>query len=106
MSALARSNGWRGFDGIGRKVDGGWEFDCDGMPTMMGCGASTIVTRRWVRVGTKSTGWLVCYGKDEDHRTDDADVVLTFCPECAAIVREQDANPIDQPTDSGACASP
>lgn len=110
MSAEARANGWRGFDGIGEKVErggyghpparGGWLYRCDGMPRPMGCGAEYIVTRRLARVGTKSTGWLVCYGREPKPGTpgefadptqweDDPDVVLTFCPSCAAIVKEQ-----------------
>lgn len=98
MSEEARRNGWRGFEGIGERVErggfghppsrGGWLYRCDGMPTMRGCPEELIVTRRLARVGLKSTGWLVCYGRDEDG--DDLDVVLTFCPSCAAIVREQD----------------
>lgn len=97
MSALARENGWRGFDGIGEKVDGGWLYRCDGMPTAMGCGDQTITTRRLARVGTKSSGWLVEYGLDDpdepgdDGKGHDTDVVLTFCPKCAAVVRQQDA---------------
>lgn len=105
MTALARRNGWRGFDGIGEKVDrvtgikdskAGWLYRCDGMPTLMGCGAEVVVSRRLSRVGEKSTGWLVTYGKcfpDEtadDLHGNDLDVVLTFCPTCAAVVREQE----------------
>ena len=95
MSALARANGWRGFDGIGERVDkgefghgptrGGWRYCCDGMPTMRGCGQEVTVSRRFSRVGKKSTGWLVCYGQDFDG-TLDTDVVLTFCPSCAATL--------------------
>lgn len=107
MSEEARRNGWHGFDNIGEKVErggfghgperGGWLYRCDGMPTLRGCPAEWIVTRRLTRVGTKSTGWLVTYGKcfpDEtadDNHGNDLDVVLTFCPECAAVVRAQDA---------------
>lgn len=96
MSAEARRNGWRGFDGIGEKVDGGWLYRCDGMPTMRGCGDEAIVPRRFKRVGEKSTGWLVTYGRDDpdepgdDGKGNDLDVVLTFCPDCAAVVKEQD----------------
>lgn len=96
MSAEARSNGWRGFDGIGEKVDGGWLYRCDGMPSMSGCGEQITVPRRFARVGTKSTGWLVTYGQcfpeeaGDDKHGNDLDVVLTFCPSCAAVVKEQD----------------
>lgn len=96
MSTLARSNGWRGFDGIGAKVPGGWQFDCDGMPTMMGCGAQVTVTRRWSKVGKKTSGWLVVYGlcfpdeRPDDKHGHDLDVVLTYCPSCAAVVEAQD----------------
>src|SRR5690606_22553684 len=57
MSDLARANGWRGFDNIAERVDGGWRYRCDGMPTLRGCGAEVTVTRRLTRVGLKSTGW-------------------------------------------------
>lgn len=98
MSALARENGWRGFDGIGEKVErvppagsrvSGWLYRCDGMPTMRGCHMELIVTRRLSRVGKKAaSGWLVTYGLDFDG-TPDKDVVLTFCPSCAAVVESQ-----------------
>lgn len=109
MSVLARENGWRGFEELGTKVDrgmfgepphtSGWLFKCDGMPTPMGCGQEIVVTRRWTRVGTKKSGWLVMYGLEPDtYQSDlndpnqlheDKDVVLTFCPSCAAVVLRQ-----------------
>ena len=99
MSGLARANGWRGFDGIATKVDGGWHYGCDGMPSMMGCGAAVTVARRWSKVGVKKSGWLVCYGlesidsskpmADPANQVEDEDVVLTYCPDCAAVVRAQ-----------------
>lgn len=102
MSAEARANGWNGFDGIGERVDGGWLYRCDGMPTLMGCGAEVIFTRRLARVGLKSSGWLVMYGlepkagtpgrfDDPSQWEEDHDVVLTFCPRCTAVVREGDS---------------
>jgi hypothetical protein len=102
VSALARRNGWRGFDNAGavERVDGGWEYVCDGMPHPLGCGGRITVSRRWKTVGTKKDGWLVCYGLDgpsnvpfSEHTEPDLDVVLTFCPSCAAVVREQEAKP-------------
>lgn len=97
MSALARENGWRGFDGIGSQVKGGYTYQCDGMPSHWGCGAEVTVSRRFARVGVKSTGWLVCYGIDtldgtggDDGKGHDFDVVLTFCPDCRAVVEEQE----------------
>lgn len=100
MSALARRNGWRGFDGIGERVErggyghgpkqGGWLYRCDGMPSLSGCGGEIIVPRRWARVGVKGGDWLVCYGLDDDGGDDgkghDLDVVLTFCPACRLVV--------------------
>jgi len=96
----ARANGWRGFEGIGERVPGGYQYDCNGMPTMMGCGGQVVVSRRWARVGIKKSGWLVCYGmepKTPDSRFDDPDswfedqdVVLTFCPSCAAVVEKKE----------------
>ena len=89
MSAEARANGWRGFDGLGQRTEGGYSYFCDGMPTQMGCGNCLVVTRRLARVGKKSSGWLVCYGQDFDG-TKDTDVVLTFCPRCTAVVEAKD----------------
>lgn len=88
MTAPAREYGWRGFDDLGAKVRGGHEYTCDGMPTPGGCGESMVTTRKLTRVGVKKSGWLVCYGLDEDGAPD-LDVVLTFCPECAKIVESQ-----------------
>lgn len=100
MNSIARTNGWRGFDSAGTKVPGGWQYDCDGMPTLMGCGAQVKVTRQWTRTGTKKSGWLVCYGlepircdlpiDDPANLYEDKDVVLTFCPRCAEVVRERE----------------
>lgn len=97
MTATARANGWHGFDGIGEKVPGGYQYDCDGMPTLMGCAGRIIVPRRWARVGKKkASGWLVCYGlepiradlplDDPANLYEDKDVVLTFCPSCTTVV--------------------
>lgn len=105
MNEIARENGWQGFRSIGRRVEGsGWEFTCDGMPTMMGCGAAVYVPRRWSKVGPKSSGWLVTYGKapkpefgesasvDEPEKwQDDRDVVLAYCPSCRIVVEQQEA---------------
>jgi hypothetical protein len=97
VSDLARKNGWAGFRGIGEKVEGGWLYRCDGMPSMFGCPQDVVVTRRFSRVGEKSTGWLVTYGRtspdepSDDNHGNDLDVVLTFCPSCAAIVKAQEA---------------
>ena len=95
MSAQARRNGWRGFD-CAQRVEGGWQYLCDGMPTtMMGCGEQVTVTRRWSTVGVKRSGWLVMFGVDDpgkpgdDGKGNDTDVVLTFCPECRAVVEAQ-----------------
>lgn len=98
MSAEARANGWRGFEGIGERVKGGYEYRCDGMPSLMGCGSDITVTRRWDRAGVKKSGWLVCYGLNEDD-TPDTDVVLTFCPRCAQVVMKQ--QPADRGSDDG-----
>lgn len=85
MSQIARANGWRGFEGLGERVAGGYEYRCDGMPTLMGCGESVTVARAWATAGTKKSGWCVCYGENEDGSFD-TDVVLTFCPACAQVV--------------------
>lgn len=89
MTTLARENGWRGFDSLGDRVPGGWEYLCDGMPRAMGCGAAVTVPRSWSKIGAKSSGWLVAYGRD-DEGGDDLDVVLKFCPSCALVVLQQD----------------
>jgi len=70
------------------KVPGGWLYRCDGMPTMRGCGEETIVSRKYLRTGLKSTGWLVCNGQNDDG-SDDLEVALVFCPSCTLIVLEQ-----------------
>jgi len=103
VSLEARTNGWRGFEGIGEKVEGGWLYRCDGMPSERGCGSEVVISVRYRRVGWKSTGWLVTYGREPrpefernarldtpEHWRDDRDVVLTFCPSCAAVVKEQE----------------
>lgn len=92
MTALARRNGWRGFDNITERVVCGYEYACDGMPRLSGCGERITVSRRWTKVGEKKSGWVVMYGQcfpDEqadDDKGNDLDVVLTFCPSCAAEV--------------------
>lgn len=96
MSELARANGWRGFEGIGERPAGGYEYTCDGMPTPMGCGEQIIVTRRFARSGIKKTGWLVCYGLNEDG-SPDVDVVLTFCPRCAQVVLADSEPTVQEP---------
>jgi hypothetical protein len=97
MTALARQNGWDGFETAGTKVSGGYEYVCDGKPGGLGCGNTIKTTRRYSVVGRKKTsGWLVCYGlcfpdeKADDEYGHDLDVVLAFCPSCAAIVLEQE----------------
>lgn len=87
----AYENGWRGFESAGSvaRVPGGYEYYCDGMPSMMGCGETVVVTRKWAKVGLKKSGWLVCYGVDDEGR-DEPDVVLAFGPSCAQVVRSQD----------------
>lgn len=84
MSAIARANGWRGFDTAGsvERVDGGWEYACDGLPSPMGCGSRVVVQRKWTTTGRKKDGWLVVYGLDGPD--DDPDVVLAFCASCKA----------------------
>ncbi len=97
MSALARANGWRGFDGLGERVKGGTAYCCDGEAHAMGCGDYVTVSRPWTKVGMKSSGWLVTYGRcddgdpGDDGKGNDTDVVLTFCPACAAVIRAQEA---------------
>lgn len=93
MSELARRNGWRAFDNAGavERVEGGWEYACDGMPSLFGCPSRVTVQRKWTTAGIKSSGWLVCYGLDENGGDDgeghDLDVVLVFCPRCREVVK-------------------
>ncbi len=96
MSAEARANGWRGFTDLGRRAPGGYAYGCDGMPTLSGCGEELVTRRPLARVGTKGTGWYVCFGTDAKG-TEDRDVVLTFCPRCAAIVKAQERRPATPP---------
>jgi hypothetical protein len=89
MSELARANGWRGFDGIGERTTSGYWYRCDGMPSMAGCSHDVVITRRWSTIGKKKkSGWVVMYGEDFDG-VEDIDVVLAFCPTCAAVVTAQ-----------------
>jgi hypothetical protein len=101
MSELARKNGWRGFENAGavEHIPGeGYEYVCDGMPTMMGCGSRIIVRRKWTTVGKKKDGWTVMFGLDSidgskpmddpSNQVEDEDVVLVFCPRCTATMKE------------------
>lgn len=97
VSELARRNGWRGFENAGavEKVEGGYEYVCDGMPTMMGCGSRVTVQRKWTTVGKKKDGWIVEYGLDgpsdapfEEYTDIDEDVVLVFCPRCQVTMKK------------------
>lgn len=78
MSATARRNGWRGFEGIGQKLDLGTEYTCEGAGFGADCEGSTFRTKPWTTVGKKHGGWVVLYGVDDDG-TDDTDVVLVLC---------------------------
>lgn len=101
VSTLARQNGWRGFDTAGavKRVDGGYEYSCDGMPTMMGCWSYVVIPRRWSHVGLKKkSGWYVCYGLNDDGSHDE-DVVLVYCPSCAVVVRDQESASPGGPND-------
>lgn len=102
MSAEARANGWCGFD-VAERVHGGYQYDCDGLPTPMGCGGQIVVPRKWTRPGVKKkSGWLVTFGLEpkrgslgrvdvpEDWESDE-DVVLTYCPRCREVVEQQEA---------------
>lgn len=68
-----------------------WVTRCDGMPSMFGCG-SEIVTptpyRGHPSGKPKRSGWLVCYGEDDDG-SDDHRIVLAFCPRCAEVMRRR-----------------
>lgn len=83
-----RDNGWDGFETAGtrRHDPEGWRYLCDGMPRPMGCGAEIHLSRPWMTVGRKPSGWVVTYGAaDPDDRNRwDLDVVLVFCPACVA----------------------
>lgn len=96
MSDEAAMNGWDGFNSIGERVPGGYSYRCDGMPSPMGCPAEVVVKRRLAQIGTKASGWLVTYGRcddgdpGDDGKGNDLDIVLTFCPVCAEVVRSQE----------------
>lgn len=90
MSALARRNGWRGFDGIGEKFDRGTEYRCEGAGFGADCEGTTFRTKPWTTVGKKRGGWVVLYGANDDS-TDDHDVVLVLCPIHARPAAQPDA---------------
>lgn len=71
-------------------MSGMTETQCDGMPTMMGCGQSITNSVPYKLPGKKKSGWLVIWGINDDG-TEDKEMLLTFCPRCAVIVEEQEA---------------
>lgn len=73
MSAEARENGWRGFDGIGQREKGGYLYRCDGMPTQVGCGSEIVVRERgpWAFVTGGSTPVVVAAVDGNDPPTVD-----------------------------------
>ena len=70
------------------KVGNEWWTVCDGMPTMMGCGAQIWTTVPYTRTGTKKSGWFITEALDNNNKPDPK-YLLAFCPSCAVIVKEQ-----------------
>jgi hypothetical protein len=66
-------------------------YQCDGMPTMMGCPNETTTTRPFTRTGKKKSGWLVAEGIGDDGLAVVPQALLYFCPVCTAIVEAQEA---------------
>lgn len=72
---------------VGSKLP--WTTRCDGWSTPVGCPNEIETTVPLTRVGTKSTGWYLCYGQDENGK-DDKEFLLAFCPTCAQEVHRQE----------------
>ena len=68
-----------------------WETNCDGMPTLAGCSGQITHSRPYTRFNMqrKPSGWLLCYGRDENGKPD-RKLVLAFCPSCADVVEAQE----------------
>jgi hypothetical protein len=67
-------------------------YQCDGMPTMAGCSSETTISVPYVREGRKKSGWLVTHATEDLEGTPTIPIhLLFFCPSCADIVEEQDA---------------
>lgn len=66
-------------------------YQCDGMPSMRGCGAETTISVPYVREGRKKSGWLVAHATDDLAGTPSVPRhLLYFCPSCAEVVLEQE----------------
>jgi hypothetical protein len=83
-----------GFILIGTKLDVGWAYPCDGMPTPYGCLELILRKRRLAYTGDvvlpgSKRPWLVTYGIDAEGH-DDRFTVLVYCPDCADVVRAQE----------------
>lgn len=75
-------------------------YQCDGMPTQMGCSSEIEISRPWNRMGLKKSGWLVCPDLEErDGKWVNGDLKLHFCPPCAQhviTVSIEEGSPVKQ----------
>lgn len=66
-------------------------YQCDGMPTMSGCGEQITISVPYVKEGRKKSGWLVTHATEDMQGTPSIPIhLMFFCPACAAVVEEQD----------------
>jgi len=73
---------------------------CMGMPTIRGCPSDEIPRGRtnWSKAGTKRNGWYVTPATDDIYgKLTVPEFLCYFCPSCAVIVKEQEANQPEKP---------
>lgn len=89
MTDLLAESPLAGFAAIGTPTSLGWLYECNGWPTIEGCEHYLVVQQRLVETGILVSGWLICFGLT-DTGGNDPSIVLTYCPDCARTVREQE----------------
>lgn len=66
------------------------ETQCDGMPSMRGCGETILLRRAFTKPGKKGSGWYVTWSLDDHNKP--IEPLLHFCPSCAVTVQRQEAS--------------
>lgn len=66
-------------------------YECDGMPTMRGCGSEITIPVPYVKEGRKKSGWLVSHATEDIDNTPTTPIhLMFFCPSCADVVEKQE----------------